>query len=211
MHEMHFTSPWVALFFNHSPNTCIVACTDDIFFVDANTQSMQPFGNTPPTVYYGQHALVLSADDAVLVAGSFNFGHTYVCGYDTASRTQLWIYNNTDFKMYVGLSICSVCTLDQHVLATVRGKLTMVLALYTGIKVPASQLQADGYIFGLGVIEGLLCFFLTFSHPLRPQHFHLSRLAAAFSLQISQGSTFAAGDVGLDCKVSGVASIAVCA
>jgi hypothetical protein len=32
----------------------------------------------------------------------------------------------------------------------------MVLALYTGIKVPASQLQFDGYIFGLGVDEGLI-------------------------------------------------------
>jgi hypothetical protein len=189
-----------------------VACTDDIFFVDANTQFMQPLGNTPPKVFYGQHALVLSADDAVLCAGCFSLGHSYVCGYDTASRTRLWIYDPKDYSifMFADLSICSVCMLDQHVLATYLGKPTLVLALYTGIRVPASQLQADGYIVGLGMIEGLLCFFLTFSHPLRPQHFHLSRHAAASSLQTSQGSAFAAGDVGLDCKVSSVASIVVC-
>jgi hypothetical protein len=165
MHEMHFSDPWATLFFNHSPDTFIVACTDDIFFVDANTQFMQPLGNTPPKVFYGQHALVLSADDAVLCAGCFSLGHSYVCGYDTASRTRLWIYDPKDYSifMFADLSICSVCMLDQHVLATYLGKPTLVLALYTGIRVPASQLQADGYIVGLGVIEGLVSFI---PHPL---------------------------------------------
>jgi WD40 repeat protein len=201
LHIMVFTTPHVALFFNQSPNNLVVACRDGVFICYLSTQSILPFSDTPPESTYEPHALAFSVDDTVLVAGCENDKISNACGYDTATRTRLWIYNTIE-------SVGAVCMLGAHVLVTVFNEPTLVLVLMTGIK--KAEMQAHGGHFGLGMIEGLLCFFLTFSHPLRPQHFHLSRHAAASSLQTSQGSAFAAGDVGLDCKVSSVASIVVC-
>lgn len=146
LQSLHFESPWTALFFNHSPNTYIVTCSDVIFFIDANTQSMQPFDDTPPRASYSARALALSVDDAVLIAGS-SFYYSYsVCGYDTSSLSRLWIHNTLS-------SVGAVCFIDNYVLATVWLKPTLILNLKTGAHV-ASLKKADGYISGLGVVEG---------------------------------------------------------
>jgi hypothetical protein len=170
---MELESPFAALFFNHNPNKLIVACKHDIFIVDVSTQSMQSFSSTPQGACYNAHALTLSDDDAVLVAGSSNSPFS-VCGYDTASLTRLWIHTTAS---HVG----AICMLGTHVLLTVYGNPTLVLDSNSGAHIAAMQ-KADGYILGLGVIGGL-CFILTRYHPLRPPHFRVSRHAAASPLQ----------------------------
>jgi hypothetical protein len=160
LQSLNFESPWTALFFNHSPNTYIVACTDAIFVIDANTQFMQPFDDTPQRVCYSPHSLALSADDAVLCAGCFSNGQANVCVYNTTSRIRLWIYST-------GFNIGAVLTLDQHVLATVflcqptflrdlnigANVSTLVLDLNTGVHVASLQ-DGNCNIVGLGVVEG---------------------------------------------------------
>jgi hypothetical protein len=137
-----------------------VACTDAIFVIDANTQFMQPFDDTPQRVCYSPHSLTLSADDAVLCAGCFSNGQASVCVYNTTSRIRLWIYST-------GFNIGAVLTLDQHVLTTVflcqptflqdlnigANVSTLVLDLNTGVHVASLQ-DGNCNIVGLGVVEG---------------------------------------------------------
>ncbi len=182
LQDMPFMGPRAALFFNHNPIKLIVACIDDIFIVDVSTQSAKPFSSTPQGALYYPHALALSDDDAVLVAGSSNSPFS-VCGYDTASRTRLWIYNTAS---HVGV----ICMLGTHVLLTVYGNPTLVLDSNSGAHIAALQ-KADGYILGLGVIEGLFQL-LSCAHPFRPSHFRVPRHAAAPHSQASQASASAA-------------------
>jgi hypothetical protein len=157
--DMPFKCPTAACFFNHSPNTLIMACIDGIFSVDIVTQSTQPFSSTPRGAFYQPHALALSDDDFVLLAGNF-FNPFNVCGYDTASRTRLWIYDTIN-------EVAAVCMHGTHALVTVFDKPTLVLDHNTGAHIASLQ-KADGNIFGLGVIEGL-CFVLSrFSFPQTP-------------------------------------------
>ena len=162
LQEVAFSRPWTAIFFSCSPNKLIVACSDDIFVVDVSTQSTQPFGGTPHDAYYCPHALALSKDDAVLVAGNY-FRPYVVCGYDTASLARLWTYNTVS---HVG----AVCMLGAHVLVTVAYNPTLVLDLKSGTCMGALQ-KASGWIFGLGVIEGLC--FISFQ-PLIASDLHTS-------------------------------------
>ncbi len=153
LHDMLFTRPTAALFLNHDPNKVIMACTDGILMVDVSTRSTQPFCSTPRVAYYYPHALALSDNDVVLVAGSFKS----VCGYDTASRTRLWIHGTAS---HVG----AVCILGAHVLLTLAYSYPLALDYKTGAQIAALQ-KVKGSIRGLGVIEGLLfSFFLLDSH-----------------------------------------------
>ncbi len=195
--EMPFKEPYAILFFNQSPDKLIVACSDDILIIDASTQSTQPFSSTAQGVYYCPHALALSDNDAILVAGNAYS----VSGYDTASRTRLWIYDTT-------FGVGAVRMFDAQVLVTVWGKSTLVLDLSTGAEIAALQ-KADGDIFGLGVIDGL-CFILNRYHPLRHPHIRRPRHAATLPLQASQAYAFAAGNVGLDCEVLLVVVVGCC-
>ncbi len=145
--DTQFKSPTAALFFNRSPSKLVVACSDDIFIVDVSPQSTKPFSNTPG-VWYSQHALTLSDDDAMLVA----FNSNSVCGYDIVSLTQLWVHNTDD-------SVDAACMLSAHVLVTVRFRPTLVLGLNTGALI-AELHKAGGFIRGLGVIQGL-CFIVS--------------------------------------------------
>ncbi len=152
---MVFTEPTAAIFFNcslfnHSPTKLIVACFHDIFIVDMSTQSTQPFSSTLQDAFYRSHALALSDDDALLVAGSYLTDT--VCGYDTASRIRLWIHNPAN-------SVDAVCILGAHVLVTVFCSQTLVLNCKTG-ELMARLQKTDACIYGLGVIEGL-CFILS--------------------------------------------------
>ncbi len=146
--DTQFKSPTAALFFNRSPSKLVVACKKDIFIVDVCTQSKQPFSNTASGVWYSQHALTLSDDDAVLVA----FNSNSVCGYDIVSLTQLWVHNTDD-------SVDAACMLSAHVLVTVRFHPTLVLGFNTGTLI-AELHKAGGFIRGLGVIQGL-CFIVS--------------------------------------------------
>ncbi len=146
LRDLTFKDPTAALFFNHSPNKLIVACVDGIFIVDVSTRSKNPFSSTQRGAWYHPHALALSDDDNVLVAGNAQNPYS-VCGYDTALRTRLWIYNTAN-------GVGAVCMHGAHVLATVLVNPTLVLDHLTGTHVAALQ-KADGYIYGLGVIEGL--------------------------------------------------------
>ncbi len=143
---MTFTRPEVALFFHHDSNKLIVACEDGIFIVDAGAQFTQPFSRAPKGAWYYPHALALSNDDAVLVAGSHSLGSFSVCGYSTESLMRLWILYTTDQIGAVGM-------LGAHVLVTVRCNPTLVLECNTGTHVSSLQ-KAARYIFGLSVIEG---------------------------------------------------------
>jgi hypothetical protein len=143
--------PFAALFCKQSPNKVIVACRDDIFIFDMSTQSVQSFSSTPKTAWYGPHALALSDDDAVLVAGNY-ISPSSVCGYDTASLERLWIFNAVSH-------VSAVCMLGVHVVATVYGNPTLILDRGTGALKAALQ-KTEGSIWGLGVIEGLFSFFL---------------------------------------------------
>ncbi len=150
LHDKEFANPCAALFFNHSPNKLILACSDGVFIFDVSTQSTLPFSSTPHGAWYNPHALALS-DDAVLVAGNWYYPYS-VCGYDTVSRARLWIHDTID-------SVSSVCLFGASVLASVYYSLTLVLDFKTGAHI-AELLKTDGHIFGLGVVEGL-CFFLS--------------------------------------------------
>jgi hypothetical protein len=149
--DMAFEDPTAAIFFSRSPNKFIVACSDDIFIVDASTQSTRPFSSTPQGAFYRQNALALSDDDAVLVAGNAR-SPCSVCGYDTVSLERLWIYDTAD-------SVGAVCILSAHVLVTVDHKTTLLLNYKTGDFIADFQ-KAEGRIFGMGVIEGLVSLFL---------------------------------------------------
>ncbi len=188
LQDIAFKKPQLTLFFHSSPTKLIVACEDDIFIVDMNTQSRQPFSGTPKGSYYFPHALALSDDDAVLVAGN-SYTPYNVCGYDTSSRTRLWIHDTASQVGAVGMH-------GAQVLVTVAYSPTLLLDLMTGAQIAALQ-KADGSIDGLGVIEGS-CFILRSCHPHRPPHLRVPRHAATPPLQTSQASASATGDVGLD-------------
>jgi hypothetical protein len=119
--------------------------------VDVNTQSTQPFSSAPQGAYYCSHAITISDDDAVLVAGMYHSPYS-VCGYDTASRTRLWIYNTVDNVGAVGM-------LGDYVIVTVCENPILVLGRIGGALIVALQ-KAEGLILGVGVIEGL-CFILS--------------------------------------------------
>ncbi len=190
LHDMAFSLPYVARFFNLNPNTMIVACRDGVYLVDVITQTTLPFSDTPQGVGYYPHSVSHSDNDDVVVVGNYrNYPHS-VCGYDTASRTRMWIINTAS---YVG----AVCTHHAQVLVSVCGSPTLVLDLNNGTKI-AEMNKAEGYILGLGVIECVCSiFFLTLTSS-RPPHLRLPRHAAAPAQQASQAPSSAFGDVGLD-------------
>jgi hypothetical protein len=144
---MAFIFPSATLFLNHNPNKLVVACKFDIFLVDLITPSTEPFKSTPHGACYNAHALALSDDDTVLVAGSYGNNPNIVCGYDTASLSRLWIHKT-------GSDVNSICILGARVLVTVYCNSTLVLDFNTGAHI-ATLLKADEDIFGMGVIEGL--------------------------------------------------------
>ncbi len=146
LHDMAYISPTTVLFFNHNPNKLIVACSDGIFIVHMSIHSTQPFSSAPQRAYYHPHALTLSDDDTVLVAGNGHSAYS-VCGYDTASRTRLWIHSTAP-------AVGAVCMLVRHVLVTEACNSTLVLDRNTGAHVSLLQ-KSQGSIFGLGVIESL--------------------------------------------------------
>ena len=152
LHDMPFKNPSVVVFFHHDPNTLIVACRDGIFLVDVITQSVQPFSDTPKGALYWPHAASVGDSDNVVVIGNPHTPYS-VCAYDMASRKRLWIFNAAD-------SVGAVCVHHAQVLVSVFGNPTLVLDLNTGTQIAESQ-KADGYIFGLGVIEGV-CIFVSF-------------------------------------------------
>ncbi len=174
-HDMHFEIPYAALFFNHSPSILIVACENDIFIVDARTQSTRQFSKTPKDTIYYPHGLALSDDDTVLVAGC-DYPYS-VCAYDTATLERLWIFNTA-------CEVGAVCMLGAHVVATVYMNPTLVLDLNTGVRIAALQ-KAEGWIFGLGVIEGICLILLVHVISHRPQHLRVPCHAAAPPLQAS--------------------------
>jgi hypothetical protein len=145
LQDMPFKYPFTALFFHHNPNILIVACKDGIFIVNVRTLSIQPFTSTLQGALFYPHAISLSDDDAVLVAGCISTQS--VCGYDTASLKRLWIHNAVS---HVG----AVCKHHGQVLVSVHGNPTLLMDLNTGAHI-AELHKADSYIFGLGVIEGL--------------------------------------------------------
>ncbi len=145
---MAFLYPYAALFFHHSTNKLIVACGDGIFIIDVSAQSVQPFSSTPQSAYYCPHSITLADDDFVLVVGCYSSPYI-VCGYNTTSRTRLWIYNTVD-------NVGAVCMLGDYVIVTVCENPILVLGRISGALIVALQ-KAEGLIFGQGVIEGL-CF-----------------------------------------------------
>jgi hypothetical protein len=161
--EMSFTHPQAAIFFNHDPNKLIVASWDGIYLIDVSTQSILSFSSTPQNVQYKSHALALSDDDAVLVAGHDWKYPISVCGYDAASLTRLWILNTASH-------VDAVCMHGAHVLVTVCENPMLVVDYKTGAHI-ATLKKVNPYIYALGVIEGLCCFFLT---PLNPSDLHTS-------------------------------------
>ncbi len=78
-----------------------------------------------------------------------HFGSTpySVCGYNTASRKPKWIHDTVE-------SVCAVCTRHAQVLVSVYANTTLVLDLNTGTHI-AEMHKAQGFILGLGVIEGV--------------------------------------------------------
>ncbi len=156
LHDMAFSLPYVAIFFNHNPNTMIVACEDGVYLVDVITQTTLPFRDTPQGAIYQPHSVSLSDNDGVVVVGNYWSPYS-VCGYNTASRTRMWNFKTAD-------SVGAVCTHHAQVLVSVCGNPTLVLDLNNGTKI-AEMNKAEGYIFGLGVIEGV-CFIFFGSHIL---------------------------------------------
>jgi hypothetical protein len=146
LQDMAFPYPYVVIFFNQSPSKHIVACRDDIFIVEVSTQSMQRFSGTPLGAFYWPHSLALSSDDFVLVAG-IRWRSRGVCGYSTVSLERLWIHTTAS-------GAGAVCLHGNHVLVTMCGSPTLVLDRNTGAQVAVLRKPA-GWIFGLGVIEGL--------------------------------------------------------
>jgi hypothetical protein len=149
LRDLPFKNPYTAVFFNHNPNKLIVACKDEVSIVDVSTQSTQSFSGIPQGAYYQPNALALSDDDDFMVAGIYH-SPNIVCGFDMVSLTRLWILNTID-------EVGAVCMHGTHVLVTVYGNPTLVLDCKTGAHI-SSLPKADGWIYGLGVIEGL-CFF----------------------------------------------------
>jgi hypothetical protein len=146
--------------------------------------------------------LTLTTNDTLLVVGC-EFSQS-AHGYDTASLDRLWTYKT-------GFAVGAICILGAAQVLVAAGrevKATLVLDLKTGAHVASLQ-EGNGWISGLGVIGGLSIPHSSHSHSLRPPHLRVSLHAAASPLQASQGSAFAAGDVGLYCKVSIVDVIAV--
>jgi hypothetical protein len=151
LHDIPFKNPDLARFFNHISTTMILACIDGVYLVDGITQTTLPFSNTPRGAGYYPHSVSVSDNDDVVVVS--NYGTPYsVCGYDTASRARKWIY-------YTAHRVGAVCTHHAQVLVSVFGNPTLVLDLNTGTQI-AEMNEADGWIFGLGVIEGV-CFFFS--------------------------------------------------
>ncbi len=148
---MDFVFPYFSLFFNHNPNKLIVACGDNIFIADVSTRSTQSFHSSPQGAYFYPHAIALSDDDSVLVVGNSNRPFN-ACRYDTASLTRLWGHNTAS---HVG----AVYILGAYVLVTVYRNPTLVLDLSTGEQIGELP-KAEGFICGVGVIEGL-CFILS--------------------------------------------------
>jgi hypothetical protein len=155
LQDIPFKNPITAVFFNLSPTKLIVACSDDIFMVDVSTQSTEPFSNKPQNACYRPNALALSEDDAVLVAGCANTSS--VCGFDTALRTRLWIYEAAS-------AVGAVCMLGACVLVTVAYRPILVLDRDKGTQI-ASLFDAEGRIHGLGVIEGFMLHEILNSNP----------------------------------------------
>jgi hypothetical protein len=153
LQDMSFKCPTAVLFLNQSPVFVIVACRDDIFIVDLSTHSTHPFSGTPNDSFYHPHALSLFDDDSVLLACSNNeYGECRVSGYDTASRTRLWIHDTVH-------QVGTVCLLGTHVLLPVYDSSTLVLQCKSGAHI-VSLKESVGFIYGLGVIEGS-CFILS--------------------------------------------------
>ncbi len=198
LQDTPITRPNAAIFFNRDSNKLIVACKDGIFVVEVSTHSKLPFSGTPKAAYYWPHALALSNDDSVLVASDSNI----VYGYDTASRTRLWLH-------IAASSVCAVCKLGANVLVTVFENPTLVLDFNTGAHIAALK-KSDGPIYGLGVVEGLCFIPSLFTHCLRSPHLRVPRHAPASPPQAGQGFASAVGDVGLDCEVPRVAVIGCC-
>jgi hypothetical protein len=142
--DMAIESPTAALFFHCNPEKLIVTCGDIIFLVDASTHSTQLLSGTPKVSYNNSHALALSDDDTMLVAGCS--GMNIVYGYDTASLTLLWICNTVD-------DVGAVCMLGAHVLVTVYGSPTLVLDCKTGTHIAELQ-NTEGSINVMAVVEG---------------------------------------------------------
>jgi hypothetical protein len=147
LQDLAFLFPAAALFFNSDSIKLIVACSEGISIVDASTQSTQAFSDTPHGVGYWPHALALSDDDALLVAGN-HFDPQSVSSYDMASRTRLWIHETSS-------QVGAACIIGVNVLATVAYNPTLVLDRISGTLIAELQ-KADGFVFGLAVIEGLL-------------------------------------------------------
>ena len=147
LHDMPFKFPSAAIFFNHSPNFLIVAFYDGIVLVDVSTRSIQPFSDTPKNAYYQPHAISLAEEGDVVVVGCHST--LSVCAYDIASRKRKWIYNTAN-------SVGAVCVHHAQLLVSVAYNPTLVLDLITGTQI-AEMHNADGWIYGLGVIGGL-CF-----------------------------------------------------
>jgi hypothetical protein len=192
-----FESPLHVLFFNLSTHFLIVATKYSIFITDVTNQLTKSVTIISYPELYGIHALALSADDSLLVAGNVTKIFA-VCCYNTASLERLWIYKT-------GFAVCSVCMLSSYVLVAEWLNPTLILDLNTGARIASLHDEME-YIFGLGVIEGLLllffCKFALFIHLLRPPHFSVPCNAAASPLQTTQFYAFAVGNVGLDRQVS---------
>jgi hypothetical protein len=131
LQDMPFNAPYVTIFFKNSPNKLIVACGDSIFIVDVSTQSTEPFNITPKGAQCLPHAISLDDKDNVLVVGDCG-NTTSVCGYDTASRTRMWIYDAVS-------AVCAVYTHGTQVLVSVERNPTLVLDLNTGAHIATLQ------------------------------------------------------------------------
>ncbi len=179
LQDMPFTLPYAACFFNHNPNTLIVACYDGIYLVEVIAQSVQPFSDTPQDVYYQPHAVSVSDQDDVVVVGTNWNTPNSVCGYDVASRTRKWIHNTAH-------QVGAVCTqqAQAQVLVSVAYYPTLLLDLNTGTQI--AEMHNEGVILGLSVIEGVcVCVFHTITNSLshRPTHLRVPRHATAPPLQ----------------------------
>ncbi len=84
----------------------------------------------------------------MLVAGS----SASLCGYGTTSLERLWLIDT----LY---GVSAVCMLGSQVLVKVAFNPALVLDRNTGAQVVILQ-KVEGWIHGLGVIEGL-CFVLS--------------------------------------------------
>jgi hypothetical protein len=157
LYDMTFSLPYVARFFNHNSTTMIVACRDGVYLVDVITQTALPFSDTPQGGWYNPQSVSFSGNDGVVVVGNWSTPYS-VCGYDTASRTRMWIFKTAR-------EVGAVCTHHAQVLMSVYANPTLVLELNTGTHI-AEMRKAEGSIYGLGVIEGVCFIFFLDSHIL---------------------------------------------